>query len=68
MNRILKWIGIVLGGLIGLIIVAAIAVFVITNSAINKVYDFPVASLSIPSDEAAIAKGKHVATIRSCVG
>ena len=67
MNRILKWLGIVFGGLIGLIIVAAIAVFVITNSAINKIYDFPVASVAIPSDEAAIAKGKHVATIRTCV-
>lgn len=40
MKKVLKWIGIVLGSLIGLILLAGIVLFTIGNSRLNKVYDF----------------------------
>ena len=39
MRRILKWIGIVLGGLVGLVTVAAIAIFIIVTLRLNATYD-----------------------------
>lgn len=67
MKKGVKWMGIILGGLVGLIVVAAVASFAIATSRINKSYDVPVTAVTIPSDEAAIARGEHlVLAIAGC--
>ncbi len=72
MKKILKWIGIVLGGLIGLLIILFFVLYGITEYRLNKVYDFPAESLQIPTDAGSIAQGKHlvqaVAGCRGCHG
>ena len=67
MKTALKWIGIVLAVLIAVLIVVVIAVFAISNSRINATYDIQVEPVEIPTDEEAIARGEHVATIRGCI-
>jgi mono/diheme cytochrome c family protein len=67
MRRVLKWIGIILSGLVGLIIVALVGVFIISNTQINKTYDVQPAAVAIPTDPAAIAEGKRLYTTRGCV-
>jgi mono/diheme cytochrome c family protein len=62
----LKWVGIGLGGLIGLLAVAFVALLVIGGAQANKTYDIPVETISIPTDEAAIQRGEHLATIFIC--
>jgi mono/diheme cytochrome c family protein len=62
MLRIIKWIGIVLGGIIGLIVLAVVAVYVITEMRINKSYTVEPEAITIPTDEAAIEHGKHLVT------
>ena len=47
MPRIIKWIGIVLGGIIGLIVVAVVAVYVITEMRINKSYTIEPEAITI---------------------
>jgi cytochrome c553 len=67
--NILRWIGRVLLGLIGLVIVAIAAVYLISNAQLNKTYTIPQESLSltIPNDQASIERGKHLAvTIAKC--
>lgn len=69
-RKILKWIGIVLGSLIGLLMLAFIVLYVIGNIKWNRVrgnqYDVPVETITIPTDQAYIARGEHIATIRMC--
>ncbi len=59
MKKVFKWIGIVLGLLIGLILVAGLVLYLMGNARLNKVYDFPPSNLTLPSDAASIEYGKH---------
>jgi mono/diheme cytochrome c family protein len=57
--RVLKWIGIVLGSLIGLMLVMGVVLFLMGNARLNKTYDFPLSDLEIPTDAESIAYGEH---------
>ena len=59
MKKVFKWIGIVLGSLIGVVLVAGVVLYFIGNARINKTYDFPPSNLTIPTDAASIEFGKH---------
>ena len=68
-RKILKWIGIVLGSLIGLLALAFVVLYGIGTVKWNRfhgTYDVPVERITIPSDQASIARGEHIATIRMC--
>jgi mono/diheme cytochrome c family protein len=65
----LKWIGIVLGSFIGLLVLAFIILYTIGSVKWNKLhgkYDVPVEPIAIPADQASITRGEHVATIHMC--
>lgn len=67
MKKIFKWIGIVLGSLIGLFLVSAVALYFVGNSHFTKTYDFPSSGIVAPADAASIEYGKHrVETL--CIG
>ena len=68
MKRVLKWIGIILGGLIVLVIVAAVGLAVAGTSRLNKTYDVQAENVTIPSDEASLARGEHLVNVfcREC--
>lgn len=59
MRRVLKWVGIVLGSLIGLLLIVGVVLFLMGNARLNKTYDFPATDLEIPTDAESIAYGKH---------
>ena len=68
-RKLFKWIGIVLGSLIGLLVLAFVVLYTIGTVKWNKIhgpYDLPVESISVPTDQASIARGEHVATIHMC--
>ena len=68
-RKILKWIGIVLGSLIGLLVLAFVVLYSIGSAKWNKLhgkYDVPVETIPIPTDQASIARGEHIATIHMC--
>ena len=67
MRKVLKWIGIILGVVIGLLLIAVAAVYGISNYRFNRTYDVQVEVVEIPSDEASIEYDEHVAAIRSCM-
>ena len=70
MKKIFKWIGIVLGSLLGLVLIAGFVFFLIGNAQLNKTYDFPPSNITIPTDETSIEFGRHrVETLcESCHG
>jgi len=68
-RKILKWIGIVLGSLAGLLVLAFVVLYTIGSVKWNKLhgkYDVPVETITIPTDQISIARGEHIATIRMC--
>ena len=70
MRKVLKWIGIVVGGLVGLVVIAVVGMIISTNSRLNKTYDITPEQLAITSDAASLAIGEHWAEIhcRECHG
>jgi mono/diheme cytochrome c family protein len=69
LRKILKWIGIVLGSLIGLLVLAFVVLYTIGSLKWNRIhgkYEVPVEKISVPTDQASIARGEHIATIRMC--
>jgi mono/diheme cytochrome c family protein len=66
--RFLRWIGIVLGGLIGLILIAGSVLYLIGGERIDKTYTISGETVAIPTDQASINRGRHLATaINKCV-
>jgi len=59
MKKIFRWVGIVLGSLVGLLLVVGVVLFLIGNARLNKSYDFPPSNIVIPTDAASIEYGKH---------
>ena len=68
-RKILKWIGIVLGSLIGLLVLAFAILYIIGTVKWNRLhgrYEVPVETIIVPTDQASIARGEHIATIYMC--
>ena len=63
MRRVLKWIGIVLGSLVGLVLLVAIVLFAKSRLEFAKKYDVQAQSVVVPTDAASIERGHHLATI-----
>ena len=67
MRRILKWVGIAVGGLVGVIVIAALVLFLLGGRKLNKDYDIIVVPIAVPDDPEAVARGEHfVETIGLC--
>jgi mono/diheme cytochrome c family protein len=57
---------VILGGLIGLLVLAAGGVYATTNYRLRRLHTVEVRPVAVPTDAAAIARGKHIVTTRSC--
>lgn len=67
--KILKWIGITIGVVLILLVVAATVLFLISKQHENEIYKIDVAAIDYQFDDEAemLSWGQHVATIRGCV-
>jgi mono/diheme cytochrome c family protein len=68
MKRLLRWIGIGIGTVAGLAIIALVVVSVLSERALRRTYKIPPVSISVPTDSASIVEGRRLATIRGCFG
>jgi mono/diheme cytochrome c family protein len=68
MKRLLRWTLYFASGLIALAVLAALAVFVISELTLRRRHDAPARALVLPADSASIAEGKRLATLRGCYG
>jgi len=69
MKKILILIGKIVGIVIGVLVLAFVALYIIGTVKWNKLhgkYDVPVETITIPTDEAAIVRGEHIATLHLC--
>jgi len=65
-KKILKWTGIMIASIVGLLLIFYAIVYFKTESRANKKYTVSVQQLTIPTDSASYALGDHVAGIRGC--
>lgn len=61
MKRLLKWIGYILGGIVAVIVVFLVVIYVVTSTRMGKTYPTKVETVAIPSDPAALERGRHLA-------
>lgn len=66
MKRILKWVGLVLGILIVLLVVIVGALHFVGQSRLNTAPNVTVAAVPASTDEVALEQGEHLATISGC--
>ncbi len=63
MKKVLKWIGIVLGSLIVLILLVVLSFFIKSRLEFTRKFDLQVQAVTVPTDAASIQHGQHMATI-----
>lgn len=66
MKRGFKWLGIGLGAVVGLVLVAAIVMYAVGSSRIGRTYEAQTANLLIAQDAEAVSRGGHLANINGC--
>ena len=65
-GKILKWSAIILGGLLGLLVLAAAALYFLGSARRNKKFDVPVETVAVPADAQAVERGRHIANVFLC--
>lgn len=60
MKKVLKWIGIVLAGLIALVVVVVLAGYLIGRSKLTKAYEYTPESITVPTGAEAEARGQYL--------
>jgi cytochrome c553 len=66
-KRVLKWVGVGLGGIVAVVVLAAFCVYVLSEREIRRQYsDVPLTNIVVPHDAESIAKGRRLATIYGC--
>ncbi len=60
MKKVLKWIGIALGGLVGLLVLSLIVLYAMGSSRLNKTHEIQVENIAIPTNDSAIVRGQHL--------
>ncbi|MBA2246222.1 MAG: cytochrome c [Gemmatimonadetes bacterium] len=66
MKKLLKWAGLVLGGLVGLAVLALAVVYGVSEFHMRKTYNVAAMALVVPGDSETIARGRHIAITRGC--
>jgi mono/diheme cytochrome c family protein len=66
MLKVLKWIGIVLGGLLGLAILAVAIIYFIYGARMERRYTIAPETIAIPADAASIERGHRLVVAAQC--
>ena len=59
MKKVLKWFGITMGILLGLVVITLAFFYFKGNAMVSRTYDIPAENIPIPTDAASLARGKH---------
>ena len=66
MRKVLKWVGIVLAGLVGVLAVAALVGYIVSERRIAQTYTIADEALTLPTDAAGLAEGQRLVIMRGC--
>lgn len=66
MKKLLKWLGIILGGLLGLVLMAGLILYGLGQARLRKTYPISPQLVRIPTDEKSLQEGKRIFQYRGC--
>lgn len=66
MKKVLKWIGITMAGLVGIVLLIGVIGYVASERRLNKRYDIAAEPIAIPNDAASIEEGRRLTVVRGC--
>jgi cytochrome c553 len=66
MKAVLRKLGIALGALVGLLLLAVLVLYLVGSSRVNRTYEVATADLAIPAGPTAVERGAHLAEINGC--
>jgi mono/diheme cytochrome c family protein len=66
MKTSLKWIGIVVGCIVGLLLLGMLGLYGMGQMRLKRVYDVPLRTIPIPEDAESLAEGKRIFQYRGC--
>ncbi|HEY0944588.1 MAG TPA: cytochrome c [Opitutaceae bacterium] len=66
LRKLLKLLGLLLGGLVLLLLVGSGIVYLMTQQRLQRRYTVEIRPVAVPTNEAAIAHGRHIAATRGC--
>ncbi len=66
MRRVLKWLGILLIALIGIVVLASLIGYFVSERRIDQTYTLADEALTLPTDAAGLAEGQRLVTMRGC--
>jgi len=67
-NRILKWFGLILGGIVGVAVLGVAINYLLIGRDLSRTFDVAVDEIDILDDQAGIDEGERLARIRGCFG
>lgn len=66
MKALLKWVMIIVGGLIGLVLIIGLILYGIGQARLNRIYTITPRMVKIPADEKSLREGKRIFQYRGC--
>ena len=66
MRRVVRWVGITIGSLVGLGVVGYALIYGLSERILRRTYAIPAVALTIPTDPDSIREGGRLATVRGC--
>ena len=66
MKAFLKWVAIILGGLLGLVLIISLILYGIGLGRLNRIYTITPRMVKIPTDEKSLREGKRIFQYRGC--
>lgn len=66
MKRVLKRLGLALGVLVGVLVLAGATAYVLGSREVGRNHEVPALALRVPTDSASVAHGAHLARINGC--
>jgi mono/diheme cytochrome c family protein len=60
MGKVVKWVGLGLAGLAGLLALAGVVLYIAGGARLNRAYDIQLQAVTVPTDAAAIGRGRHL--------
>ncbi len=67
-RKLFKWVGIGLGGLIGVLALLIVSLYLMGNARASKLYSIQAEDIAIPNDAAALEQGQRWASSLGCTG
>lgn len=67
-KKILKWLGISIGGIAALAVLVVAIVYVIIGRDLSQTFNVALTDVAVPGDHAGITEGERLARIRGCFG